>query len=241
MVIYLDSASNRRGNPNENFSREVMELFTLGEGNYSETDIKEAARAFTGWSIDPESGQFVWRERAHDDGEKTLFGQQGRWDGDAVLDILLAQPNTAEFVVGKLWREFVAPSATLAEQKEIRRIARHFRDSRYDIRVALRELLSSPAFWVERNRGALIKSPVDFVIGTLRSFDVDPPEGRQLVHVLTQLGQDVFSPPNVRGWPGGETWINSSTLLARKQFAERISRRMGHVSADLMDPRYQLK
>ena len=109
MVIYLDSASNRKGQPNENFAREVMELFTLGEGNYEERDIKEAARAFTGWGIDLDTGEFLFRQPAHDDGVKTVLGRTGNLDGDAVLDILLAQPQTAEFVAGKLWREFVSP------------------------------------------------------------------------------------------------------------------------------------
>src|SRR3990172_2068314 len=109
MVIYLDSASNRKGQPNENFAREVMELFTLGEGHYTERDVKEAARAFTGWGIDPDRGEFVFRPRAHDDGIKTVLGRTGNLDGDAVLGILLAQPQTAELVATKLWREFVAP------------------------------------------------------------------------------------------------------------------------------------
>ena len=109
MLIYLDSATNRRGAPNENFAREVMELFTLGEGQYSEQDIKQAARAFTGWSIDLETGDFMFRRMLHDGGEKTVFGSAGNFDGDAVLDILLAQPATAEFIVRKLWREFVSP------------------------------------------------------------------------------------------------------------------------------------
>ncbi|MFD2272448.1 DUF1800 family protein [Undibacterium arcticum] len=123
MVIYLDGANNRKGTPNENFAREVMELFTLGEGNYSEQDIKEAARAFTGWSIDGDTGEFKWRPRIHDEGSKTVLGRSGNFDGDAVLDILLAQPACAEFVVSKLWREFVSPNPNPAE---VARIARHF-------------------------------------------------------------------------------------------------------------------
>ena len=114
MVVYLDSASNRKGRPNENFAREVMELFTLGEGRYSEQDVKEAARAFTGWSIDQERGEFVFRQAAHDAGEKNILGSSGNFDGDAVLDLLLAQQQTAEFVVRKLWREFVSPQPNAA-------------------------------------------------------------------------------------------------------------------------------
>jgi uncharacterized protein (DUF1800 family) len=167
MVIYLDSASNRKGKPNENFAREVMELFTLGEGNYSEQDIKEAARAFTGWSVDPDSGEFMFRRPAHDDGVKTVLGRSGNFDGDAVLDILLAQPQTAEFIVSKLWREFVSPAP---DAMEVKRIARMFRDNRYNIKVALRALLTADAFYAPQNRAVLIKSPVELIVGTLRQF-----------------------------------------------------------------------
>ena len=221
MVIYLDSASNRKGKPNENFAREVMELFTLGEGRYTEADVREAARAFTGWSIDPDSGDFKWRPALHDEGTKTVLGRSGNFDGDAVLDILLARPQTAEFVVTKLWREFVSPEPDSAE---VRRIAQKFHLSDYEIKVAVRELLLSPAFWAPGNRGALIKSPVDLVVGTMRALDFQVGDPLPLALVVAQLGQNLFSPPNVKGWPGGEAWINSSTLLARKGFAERIFR-----------------
>ncbi len=221
MVIYLDSATNRKGNPNENFAREVMELFTLGEGHYTETDIKEAARAFTGWSFDPESGDFLWRPGMHDSDEKKVLGRSGNLDGDAVLDILLGQPATAEFIVGKLWREFVSPTP---DKKEVRRIAASFRGAGYEIRAALKPLLLSPAFWATENRGSLVKSPVDIIVGTLRTLEVDVPDALPLALALRQHGQDLFAPPNVKGWPGGEAWINSTTLLTRKQFIERLLR-----------------
>lgn len=221
MLVYLDSAANRRGQPNENFAREVMELFTLGEGKYTEQDIREAARAFTGWSIDLDSGEYLWRPLAHDAGPKTVLGKSGWLDGGDVLDILLARPETAEFVVAKLWKEFVSPQPDAAE---VRQIAAAFRDSRYDIKTALRALLSSDAFYDDRNRGALIKSPVDLVIGTMRQFNVGYSDPLPLTVLLRNLGQDLFSPPNVKGWPGGEAWINSTTLLARRQFLERLFR-----------------
>jgi len=221
MVIYLDNASNRKGQPNENFAREVMELFTLGEGNYGEADIKEAARAFTGWSIEPETGEFVSRPLIHDDGVKTVLGRSGNFDGDAVLDILLAQPSTAEFIVAKLWREFVSPTP---DASEVKRIARMFRDNRYNIKVALRALLTSDTFYAPQNRAALIKSPVDLIVGTLRQFRFETGEVTPLVVASRQLGQDLFAPPNVKGWPGGDAWINSATLLQRKQLLERLFR-----------------
>ena len=221
MVIYLDSASNRKGQPNENFAREVMELFTLGEGNYGERDIKELARAFTGWSINQETGEFLFRPLAHDDGEKTMLGRTGNFDGDEALDILLAQPQTAELIVSKLWREFVSPSPDPAE---VKRIARIFRDSRYDIRAALGALLVSDAFYAPKNHAALIKSPVELVVGTLRQFNFGTGDVLPFVLTTNQLGQALFAPPNVKGWTGGEAWINSSTLLARKSFLERLFR-----------------
>jgi len=221
MVIYLDSARNRKGTPNENFAREVMELFTLGEGNYSEQDIKEAARAFTGWSIDRDSGAFVFRPFIHDYGTKTVLGRSGNLDGDDVLDILLTQRATAEFITRKLWREFVSPDP---DEAQIKRIASRFRDSRYDIKVVLYELLTSDAFYASDNRGVLVKSPIELVVGTLRQFDLRPSETVPFAVAAAAMGQNLFSPPNVKGWPGGETWINSSTLLARKQFLDRVFR-----------------
>lgn len=221
MLIYLDNANSRRGQPNENFAREVMELFTLGEGSYSEQDVKEAARAFTGWSIDPDTGKFLLRPSAHDDEAKTVLGRSGNYDGDAVLDILLAQPQTAEFIVRKLWREFVSSDPDAAE---VTRIARIFRDSRYDIRTALRALLVSDAFYAPGNRGALIKSPIELVVGTLRQFNFTTGDVMPFVVIANQLGQRLFAPPNVKGWPGGEAWINSATLLGRKAFLERVFR-----------------
>jgi uncharacterized protein (DUF1800 family) len=221
MVIYLDSASNRKGQPNENFAREVMELFTLGEGQYTERDVKEAARAFTGWGIDPDRGELVFRRLAHDDGVKTVLGRTGNLDGDAVLGILLAQPQTAELIVAKLWREFVAPDP---DPGEVRRIAQVFRDSGYEIRPALRALLTSDAFYEPGNRAGLIKSPVELVVGTLRQFGFATGEPLPFVLGVALLGQNLFAPPNVKGWPGGETWINSTTLLGRKAFLDRLFR-----------------
>jgi uncharacterized protein (DUF1800 family) len=221
MVIYLDNASNRKAQPNENFAREAMELFTLGEGNYSEADIKEAARAFTGWGIDLDTGEFMVRPLIHDDGIKTILGRSGNFDGDAVLDILLSQPATAEFIVAKLWREFVSPTP---DASEVKRIARMFRDNCYNVKVALRALLTSDAFYAAQNRAALIKSPVDLIVGTLRQFRFETGDVTPLVFASRQLGQDLFAPPNVKGWPGGEAWINSATLLQRKQMLERLFR-----------------
>ncbi|HEU4352927.1 MAG TPA: DUF1800 domain-containing protein [Burkholderiales bacterium] len=211
MLIYLDSATNRRGQPNENFARELMELFTLGEGKYAEQDIKEAARAFTGWSLDLDTGEFRFRPRQHDDGVKTVLGRTVR-TGDEVLDVLLAQPAIAEYVAARLWREFVSPQP---QPDELTRVAAAFRASGYDIRATMRALLLTPAFWAAENRGTLIKSPTDLVVGTLRQFAISVNDPLPFVFLMRALGQDLLSPPNVKGWPGGEAWINSTTLLAR--------------------------
>jgi uncharacterized protein (DUF1800 family) len=221
MLIYLDNANNRKGAPNENFAREVMELFTLGEGHYTEQDIKEAARAYTGWSIDLDNGGYKWRPFIHDNGIKTVLGQSGNFFGDDVLDILLQQPACAEFIVTKLWREFISPTPDPAE---VTRIAKHFRGSHYEIKVALRELFLLPAFWDEKNRGTLVKSPVELVVGALRQFDFTYDDPLPFTFAVAQLGQNLFSPPNVKGWPGGDAWINSSTLLARKAILDRLFR-----------------
>jgi uncharacterized protein (DUF1800 family) len=221
MVIYLDNAQNRKGAPNENFAREVMELFTLGQGHYGERDIKEAARAFTGWGVDRASGTFAFRSRLHDDGEKTVFDHTGNFDGDQVLDLILARRETAQFIVDKLWKEFVSPTP---DRRAVERIAGDFRRSNYDLKVALRALLQTEAFWSRDNRAALVKSPVEIVVGTLRQLEVAPSETQPLAFAVAGMGQNLFAPPNVRGWPGGNEWINSNTLLARKQFLDRVAR-----------------
>ena len=225
MLVYLDTARSRRGQPNENFAREVMELFTLGEGRYSERDVKEAARAFTGWSIEPETGAFLFRPGMHDGGEKTVLERTGNWRGEDILDILLARPETAEFITRKLWVEFVSPTPQgERDRRDLARVAAQFRNGGYAIRTALRELLLSDSFWAPENRATLVKSPADLVVGTLRQFNVEVSDPLPFALLMRNLGQDLFAPPNVKGWPGGESWITAQTLLARKQFLERILR-----------------
>jgi uncharacterized protein (DUF1800 family) len=221
MLVYLDNAGSRRQAPNENFAREVMELFTLGEGHYGEQDVKEAARAFTGWSLDRDTGEFTYRRPWHDDGEKVVLGKRGRLDGDDVIDALLARPETARFVAAKLWRELVSPEP---DPREVERWAAQFRDGGYEVKPLVRTILMSDAFWAPANRGALVKSPVDLVVGTLHTFGIAPFDLRPAVFAAAALGQNPFSPPNVKGWPGGDAWINSSTLLGRKQWLERVFR-----------------
>ena len=219
MLIYLDNANSRREQPNENFAREVMELFTLGEGNYSEQDIKELARAFTGWSIDRETGEFMFRRGIHDAGAKTIFGKRGNFEGDQALDLLLKRHETARYITTKLWREFVSPTP---DARDVDRLADGFRESGYNISKLMQAMLSSDTFYEASNRGVLIKSPVEFVVGTVKLFEIRTPNLRPFVLASALLGQNVFAPPNVKGWPGGEHWINSASLLGRKQFIDRL-------------------
>ena len=225
MLVYLDGANSRREAPNENFAREVMELFTLGEatsgGGYSEQDIREAARAFTGWSIDRDTFSFRFRPAFHDASAKTVLGRTGNFDGDAVLDVMLSQDAAAHFIVGKLWKEFVSPAP---DAKEVARIGHAFRASGYDISAALRELLLTDAFWATDNPGTLVKSPVELVVGTVRQFGFTYTDVMPFALKSAQLGQNLLVPPNVKGWPGYTDWINATTLLERKRFTEQLFR-----------------
>jgi len=218
MLIYLDGMRSVARQPNENFGRELLELFTLGEGHYGEADIKAAARAFTGWTVDRQTGQFKGREHEHDDGEKTFLGQTGRFDGDQIVAILLRHPRTAEMIVEKLWREFVSLQPDAAE---IRKLAASFRNG-YEIRPLMRSILLSAQFRDPANRGALIKSPIELIVGTVHVLGLPVPEKAQLVRMMQGLGQTPFDPPNVKGWPGGESWVTTYTLLLRQQFLRRI-------------------
>jgi uncharacterized protein (DUF1800 family) len=219
MLLYLDGVRSVASQPNENFARELLELFTLGEGHYSEADIKAAARAFTGRTIDRETGLFRAVPQQHDDGEKTFLGKTGRLDGDAIIDILLAHPRTAETVVEKLWREFVSLKP---DRAEIKRLAGLLRHNGYEMKPVLRALFLSPAFRDPAYRGALIKSPVELVVGSVHLLGLPVPEKTGLLRMMQGLGQVPLDPPNVKGWPGGESWITTHTLLLRQQFMRRM-------------------
>lgn len=218
MLIYLDGMRSVARQPNENFARELLELFTLGEGHYGEADIKAAARAFTGRTVDRQTGRFKTRDNEHDGGEKTFLGQTGRFDGDAIIAILLKHPRTAETIVEKLWREFVSLKPDAAE---VRKLAAGFR-ANYEIKPLMRAILLSAPFRDPANRGALIKSPVELIVGTVHLLGLPVPEKTQLVRMMQGLGQMPFDPPNVKGWAGGESWITTYTLLLRQQFLRRI-------------------
>jgi len=219
MLLYLDGAQNKAGQPNENFARELLELFTLGEGHYTEADIKAAARAFTGWGIDRDTGAFRAYPALHDKGEKTFFGRTGAFTGDDILSMILEKPGVSEWITGKLWREFVSLKP---DDGEIKRLAAIFREARYEMKPLLRALFLTPAFRDPANRGALIKSPIELVVGTVRLLGLPVPEKTRLVRALQAIGQVPFDPPNVKGWPGGEAWITTNTLLMRQQILRRM-------------------
>ncbi len=219
MLIYLDGVRSVARQPNENFGRELLELFTLGEGHYTEADIKNAARAFTGWSIDRETGHFVDHQQQHDNGEKTFLGRTGPLNGEDIIDIVLRQPRTAETIVEKLWREFVSLTP---DPVEVKRLAAIFRNGGYEMKPLMRAMLLSPAFRDSANRGALIKSPIELIVGTVHVLGLPVPEKTGLVRMMAGLGQSPFDPPNVKGWPGGESWITTNTLLLRQQFLRRM-------------------
>ena len=212
MLLYLDGASSTAAAPNENFAREIMELFTLGVGQYGEADIRAAARALTGWVVHPATGDAVFVSARHDAGEKALFGATGPWDADDVVRILLDQPQTARFIVGKVWGAFVS---TPPQQATLLALADEF-GADYRIEPLVRAILLSDAFWAEGERGAMIAGPVDWVVGTLRMLDAyDTPAG-PVAALCAELGQALFEPPNVAGWPGGNAWIAPTTLALRQ-------------------------
>ncbi|MCC7372172.1 MAG: DUF1800 domain-containing protein [Chloroflexi bacterium] len=210
MIRWLDLQTNRKGAPNENYARELLELFTLGIGNYTEDDVDEIARAFTGWSATPD-GRFQFLPNQHDAGVKTILGQTGPFDGDAVSDILAAHPQTARFISTKLFRFFAYPSP---EPEVIDRLAAVYRQSSGSIEAVVEAIFRSPEFVSERAYRALIKSPTELVVGALRALGAEsvPP---QAVQTMRLLGQELFNPPNVAGWFGHRSWINASTLLGR--------------------------
>ena len=211
MLAFLDAGVNLKGAPNENFAREIMELFTMGVGNYSEQDIKEAARAFTGWNY--QGLNFVINPSQHDDGLKTVLNQTGRFNGEQVIDILLAQPVTAEYIAGKLYRYFVREDLSPALQQTLGKL---LRDNRYDIAVFMETVLMSKDFHSDDSVATRIKPPVELVISTYKKMGLKAVPGIPDFNEQTELlGQKLFYPPNVAGWAHGRSWITPGLLLAR--------------------------
>jgi uncharacterized protein (DUF1800 family) len=229
MLVWLDSNRNVKGKPNENYARELMELFSLGVGHYTEKDVREAARAFTGWHSNGKG--FAFNASAHDDGSKTVLGRTGPWDGGDVVRLVLEQPAAARFLVRKLYHflinENTAPPAALLEP-----LCMSFRRSDYDVAGLVRTMLASRHFYSEHAFRQRVKGPVEYVLGAVQAVyrrygeqetDYRPLPPLPLVGRLDAMGQSLFAPPNVKGWPGGGSWLNTSTVLERHNFAGALA------------------
>jgi uncharacterized protein (DUF1800 family) len=217
MLVWLDGEANRRRHPNENFAREVMELFSLGVGNYSEKDIQEAARAFSGWQL--RDGEFWFNDNQHDPRPKTIFGETGKFDGNSVVDLCLKQPACARYLAFKLLRAFVMPEPGDAE---ISAVAERLRLHGLVIGPVMNELVRSQLFYDARHRRSLIKSPLDFVLGMTHSL-LEAVRWQPVAQTLAELGQSLFAPPSVKGWDGQRLWITSSTLILRANSATDVA------------------
>ena len=215
MIDWLDLKQSRAAHPNENFAREVMELFTLGEGNYTEQDVTEGAKAFTGYRINPR-GEFQFNFREHDNSPKIFLGRSDVRDGDQAIDTILAQPACARFLARKLWTFFAYdnPPAPLVEA-----LADVMRANRYEMRPVLHRIFTSEEFYSPLAVRTQIKSPVQWMVETARTLEVELPPRGPLLGALRQMGQVPFYPPSVKGWDGGKAWISTSTLLTRYNFA----------------------
>jgi len=219
MLAFLNNQQNRKQKPNENFAREVMELFTMGRDNYTEKDIKEAARAFTGWQFQL-NGDFVFRPQLHDDGVKTVLGQSGNFDGDDVLDILLQQKQTALYLTRKLYVFFVNEQV---DEERVKQLADGFYKSNYDISKLMKSIFTADWFYDERNIGIRIKSPIELMAGIRRSLPMELAQPETQLYLQKVLGQILFYPPNVAGWPGGKNWIDSSSLMFRMRLPQIVA------------------
>jgi uncharacterized protein (DUF1800 family) len=215
MMVWLDTRDSKKGNPNENYARELMELFSLGIGNYTEKDIREAARAFTGWEI--RGGEPIFNPSQHDNGEKTVLGKKGKFQGADIVAICLEHKAAPYFIAGKLYRTLIS-EATTPPVEVLTPLADEFRRSDYDFGALVKTVLRSNLFFSPSAYRTRIKAPVDFALGIVRAL-----EGRigttALADALDGLGQHLFHPPSVKGWDGGQAWLNGHTLLARQNLA----------------------
>jgi uncharacterized protein (DUF1800 family) len=222
MIRYLDLDRSRAGAPNENFARELMELFTLGEGNYTEMDVREAARAFTGYRVDPD-GSFRWVRRDYDEGMKTLFGRTARFRGDEVIDWIFEQPASERYFVRQFLLSYM--SAELPPEPYIAALGDRWRYLGFSIPELVRTVLQSRIFYEPVYRGTIIKSPTHYYLGLCQELRLQStPIARQLLGQLRGMGQDFQNPPNVRGWQENQAWISASTVSARRALVDALFR-----------------
>lgn len=216
MLNFLNNQQNKKDHPNENFAREVMELFTMGRGNYTEKDIREAARAFTGWSYDKQ-GNFAEKVKVHDEGSKTFLGKTGNFTGGDVLNMILEQKATAKFITAKIYRFFVNENV---DDAIVSNLSDGFYRSGYDIKKLMKTIFSSSWFYDRKNIGSRIKSPIELMAGMMRALPMNIQNPENLIVYQKLLGQMLLYPPNVSGWPNGRSWIDSSTLMLRLQIPQ---------------------
>lgn len=224
MIAYLDNNDSRKNRPNENLAREIMELFALGLGNYTEQDIKEGARALTGYTFNDD--EFVLQDNNHDTGAKTILGRKGNWDGDDFVRIILEQPACAHFIARKVYHYLVADvppderggdkTMPAPQRQAIRQMADALRSGRYQMRPMLRRLFLSEHFYSSRFMNDQVKSPATLVVGAIRSLGAPARDLTILADAMDLMGQNIFYPPSVKGWEGGRAWINTSTLFVRQ-------------------------
>ncbi|MDO8715796.1 MAG: DUF1800 domain-containing protein [Dehalococcoidales bacterium] len=217
MLIWLDSQVNKKAIPNENFARELMELFSMGVGNYTEGDVRESARAFTGWLIT--RGVFSFNLSQHDDGLKLFLGRTGNFDGDDIIDIIMEQPVTAEFMCRKLFSFFAYDDPS---PEVVSKLTSTFLNTKYNIREVMRQILTSPEFYSAKAYRTKIKGPAELVAATVRTLNIGT-DAAGLPGYADRMSQSLFNPFDVSGWPGGVVWINSNTLLQRLNFANTVS------------------
>ena len=219
MLQFLNNQQNKKSHPNENFAREVMELFTMGRGNYTENDVKEAARAFTGWGFNAK-GEFVFRRNQHDEGSKTFLGQTGNYNGDDILNILLENKQTANYISKKIYRYFVNENVDEVNQQWL---SKRFYSNNYNIAKLLEDIYTSDWFYSEKNIGIKIKSPIELLAGVRRLLPMQLENDQSQLLFQRALGQILFYPPNVAGWPGGKNWIDSSSLMLRLRIPQILA------------------
>ncbi len=220
MMIFLDVQTSRRGRPNENFAREVFELFTLGEGHYTEEDVREAARAFTGYQLNRGNGRVTHNRRQWDAGEKLVFGETGRFTGTDVIDVVFRREQPSRFIARKLWEYFVYENPP---EPAVEAMAAVLRENDHRIAPLLRVIFLSREFYQPEAMHSQIKSPVQFLVQLLHELDIKSPPAGFLLSAQQQLGQALYAPPNVAGWDHGKAWINTNTLLARYNLAGFIA------------------
>jgi len=222
--FYLDNIKNKKQNPNENLARELLELYTLGEGgHYSEQDIKNIAKALTGYRINFKKQKLDFKKRQHDSSYIKIFGSSGSYSIDGVLKLILSHPKTAEFITEKLWREFISENP---DKHEVKRISEKFRESGYEIKLLISELLHSEHFWEKQNYDSLIKSPFDLLTSTAYLLKIDKSDTNKLPSLLANAGQKLFFPPDVRGWRGSTYWLSTELIIARKKMLKKYIKRV---------------